>query len=161
MPSSRIHYFDWLRVAAVLGVVAYHALLPYTGEWLVNNRERSELLAAVVLLFETFGLGLLFLIAGASVRFALRTRTPRAFVRERAARLLVPFVVGTLLLSPMIWYIADVPGGTTAASYLEYLPTWPAIAASWDPIARTDQDFDVMTAETASVPWSGPGVDRR
>jgi len=131
MPAERIHYFDWLRAAAVLGVVLYHALLPFTGGWWINNAEQSELLDAVIFFFETFGLGLLFLLAGASVRFALRTRSMRAFLIERAARLLIPFVVGTLLLTPPIMYVAAVHDGSTSESFVAFLAGWPAGMIRW------------------------------
>src|SRR6059058_3270663 len=93
MVARRIHYFDWLRLIAVLGIVVYHALLPFSrGTWFIRNADRSDLLTTVLSLLETFGLPILFLIAGASARFALQNRSVRAFLAERAARLLVPFV---------------------------------------------------------------------
>lgn len=43
MPADRIHYFDWLRATAVVGVVVYHALLPFTGGgWMVNTARRAS-----------------------------------------------------------------------------------------------------------------------
>jgi hypothetical protein len=98
--ASRINYFDWMRGTAVLSIVAYHALLPFTGDWLVNDAEMSEVLGAALLLFETFGLGLLF-------------------------------VLGVLLFSPIIWYIAAIHGGSTSVSYPEYLATWPREIVAW------------------------------
>jgi glucan biosynthesis protein C len=130
--SGRIHYLDWLRAAAVVGVVAYHALLPFgTSKWHVNNAERSEVLTAALLVFETFGLGLLFLVAGASARFALRRRSPPAFLSERGRRILVPFVVGTFLLTPPMMYLAAVHDASTSESLPAFLAGWPAGAIAW------------------------------
>jgi peptidoglycan/LPS O-acetylase OafA/YrhL len=131
MAAERIHYFDWLRAAAVLGVVVYHALGPFTDGWWINNAERSELLTSAMLFFETFGLGLLFLLAGASVRFARRTRSAGELLRERAARLLIPFAVGALLFTPPMMYLAAVHDGSTSASFAVYLTEWPAWMARW------------------------------
>lgn len=130
-PAPRIPYFDWLRALAVVGIVVYHALLPFTDGWWINNAERSDLLTAVVLFFETFGLPLLFLIAGASASFALRSRTPGAFVRERATRLLVPYLVGVVLLTPPMMYLAAIHQGTTTHGFLAWLAGYPAYAADW------------------------------
>ncbi|MBP1705805.1 MAG: acyltransferase 3 [Chloroflexi bacterium] len=130
--SVRIHAFDWLRAAAVIGIVIYHSLLPFgLRDWHVNNGERSELLTAGLLVFETFGLGLLFLLAGASARFALRTRSNRQFLSERTARLLVPFAFWTLLLTPLTMYVTAVQDGGAPDSFLAYLASWPAGAIGW------------------------------
>lgn len=130
--GGRIHYIDWLRAGAVVGVVVYHSLLPFgMSEWHINNTERSGLLTTVLLVFETFGLGLLFLLAGASARFALHRRSPRAFLLERGKRILVPFFVGTLLLTPPMMYLEAVHHGSTSESLLTFLAAWPARAIAW------------------------------
>jgi peptidoglycan/LPS O-acetylase OafA/YrhL len=131
MPAERVHYFDWLRATAVLGVLVYHALMPFTDGWWINNDERSELLTTANIFFETFGLGLLFLLAGASVRFALDTRSPRQLVVERARRLLIPFAVGALTLTPLMLYLAALHEGSTTDSYLAFLAGFPAWVRAW------------------------------
>jgi glucans biosynthesis protein C len=131
--SPRIHYFDWLRAIAVLGVVVYHALLPFAKDgWFIRGAERSELLRAVVPLLETFGLPILFLLAGASARFALQRRSIRTFLTERAARLLVPFVVGTVLLTPPAGYVMGLHSGTVSGSFAAYLAAYPGIVFTYN-----------------------------
>jgi peptidoglycan/LPS O-acetylase OafA/YrhL len=126
-PALRIHYFDWLRAIAVLGVVVYHSVLPFARPWVIRNAETSDLLHAVVVLFETFGLAVLFLIAGAGVRWALQRRSTRAFLAERAKRLLVPFAVGAIVLVPPIYYIIGLHLGTLSISYPVFLVAYPSI----------------------------------
>jgi glucan biosynthesis protein C len=46
-----------------------------------------------------------FLVAGAGSWFALERRTARQYISERFKRLLIPFVVGTLLFSPIQMYL--------------------------------------------------------
>lgn len=136
MPAPRLPYFDWLRAIAVLGIVVYHALLPFANAvWFIKNDERSDLLAAIISVFQAFGLPILFLVAGASARFALQTRSVRAFLTERAARLLVPFVVGSLLMGPPVGYLAGVQNGTWSGSFLEFLPAYPRIVLDYNPNA--------------------------
>ncbi|HEU5203422.1 MAG TPA: hypothetical protein VFU17_03940, partial [Candidatus Limnocylindrales bacterium] len=81
---TRLHWIDWLRVGAVAGVFVYHTLRPFnTDGWHVKNGETSALLNAGTTFFAAFGLAVLFLLAGAGVRFALRKRTWQTFLRER------------------------------------------------------------------------------
>jgi peptidoglycan/LPS O-acetylase OafA/YrhL len=114
-----------LRVLAIAGVFVFHTLRPFnTDDWHVKNAETSDVLNAFTFFFASFGLAVLFLLAGAGVRFALRKRSWRTFLRERTTRLLVPFVVGTLLLSPLQGFIEATHKGTWSGSYLDYLPAW-------------------------------------
>jgi glucans biosynthesis protein C len=132
VPGQRIHYFDWLRAIAVLGVVVYHTFLPFArSTWLVRNAEQSDLLLAVVLLFETFGLAILFLIAGVSARFALQHRSVRVYLGERAGRLLLPFVVGALVVVPPTGYIIGRHIGTVSGSFLAYLMAHPSTVLAY------------------------------
>jgi peptidoglycan/LPS O-acetylase OafA/YrhL len=134
--GPRIHYFDWLRAIAVLGIVVYHALLPFASPaWFIRNREQSDLLMAVLSVFQTFGLPVLFLVAGASARFALQTRPVRAFLAERAARLLVPFVVGSLLMGPPVGYVSGLHNGTWSGSFLAFVAAYPRIVLGYNPDA--------------------------
>ena len=133
LQAQRIHYLDWLRGLAVLGVVIYHALLPFAKDhlWMIRDSEGSVLLMAVVGLFETFGLLILFLVAGASAGFALRTRSTGTFLAERAGRLLVPFVAGTVLLGPVTAYVTGLHDGTVSGSFLAFLSEYPGIVLEY------------------------------
>ena len=126
--DQRIHYFDWLRVFAVLGVVIYHALQPFaSASWFIVNDRVDPTLAVVVNVIAIFGMPVLFLIAGASAWFALRKRSLRAFLGERAQRLLLPFAVGTLVLGAINGYILGIFNGTAPASFFEYAVAYPGI----------------------------------
>ncbi len=100
--SQRLSYVDWLRVLAILGVFLFHAVHPFdVFDWEIKNAEQSMLVSLLVAFFVPWGMPLFFLISGASSSFALRRRTARQYVNERLRRLLIPFVVGAVLLSPM------------------------------------------------------------
>lgn len=123
--APRLHYVDWLRVFAIAGVFLFHTLRPFdTDDWHVKNPETSEALGALMGLFWSFGLAVLFLLSGAGARFALRRRSSRTFLRERTARLLVPFAAGTLLLSPVQGFIEATHKGAYGGSFIEYVEPW-------------------------------------
>jgi hypothetical protein len=53
--APRIHSFDWLRTLAVLGAVVAYTLLPFANiKWFVQNEEQSNVLAALILVFQTW-----------------------------------------------------------------------------------------------------------
>jgi surface polysaccharide O-acyltransferase-like enzyme len=105
--SVRLHYLDWLRVLATLGVFLFHAINVFSpAKFEINNAERSSLIMMIQAFFFPWGMPLFFLLAGAGSQFALRRRTAGQFTRERTLRLLVPLFTGTLLLGPVQLYLS-------------------------------------------------------
>lgn len=103
--SARLYYIDWLRVLAILMVFLFHAVHPFDfGDWQVKNVNQSEILTIILLLLAMWGMPFFFLVAGAGSWFALQKRTGRQYLRERFYRLLIPFIVGTILFSPIEYY---------------------------------------------------------
>lgn len=128
LPQRRISYFDWMRATAVVGVVVYHTLQPFGSiGWFISNAEISPVLTVIILALSSFGLPILFVVAGASARFALQQRSPRAFLVERARRLLVPFALGAIVFGPINGYTIGVFNGTVSQSFLEYVIAYPGI----------------------------------
>jgi peptidoglycan/LPS O-acetylase OafA/YrhL len=105
-PPVRLHYLDWLRVLAIFGVFLFHAVHPFdiSSDWTIKNAELSEAVTVFLGLLFPWGMPFFFLIAGAGSWFALRRRTAGQFATERLQRLLIPFVVGCVLLSPIMLY---------------------------------------------------------
>lgn len=103
--SARLHYLDWLRVLAILMVFLFHAVHPFDfGDWQVKNVDQSEILTIILLILSIWGMPFFFLVAGAGSWFALQKRSGRQYLRERFYRLLVPFIVGFILFSPIEYY---------------------------------------------------------
>lgn len=103
--TLRLHYLDWLRVVAILGVFLYHAVHPFDlTDWHIKNAEQSDLITAFLLFVSPWGMPFFFLIAGTGTWFALRKRSARQYLDERFRRLLIPFVFGCLLLTPVMLY---------------------------------------------------------
>ena len=89
------------------GIVLFHALSIYSAEPIYHLKSALPSPAASVLaeLLRIAIDPLFFVLAGWSAVASLRRRGAGAFVRERARRLLVPLVAGTVLLGPLIKYI--------------------------------------------------------
>ncbi|MFC2030911.1 acyltransferase family protein [Chloroflexota bacterium] len=100
--SVRLHYLDWLRVLAILGVFLFHSMRAFDEiPWEIKNAEQSGLATLFIIFFLPWGMPLFFFLSGAGTWFGLRRRTGRQYAVERVQRLLVPFIVGCLLLSPI------------------------------------------------------------
>jgi peptidoglycan/LPS O-acetylase OafA/YrhL len=102
----RLHYLDWLQVLAVLGVFLFHAVHPFDDlfDWHIKNAESSAAVNFFVGFFNLWGMPFFFLMAGATSWFSLRRRTPGRYVRERVTRLLIPFIIGSIVLTPIQAY---------------------------------------------------------
>jgi glucans biosynthesis protein C len=123
--TARRHDLDWLRVVAVLAVFVFHAAHPFDlFDWHVKNDQRSLALSLALGPFVPWGMGLLFLLAGAASRLALRSRTARQYLRERWRRLAIPFLVGSALLSPVQAGVEAVHQGRWSGSPLAFLAAW-------------------------------------
>ena len=125
--SVRLHYLDWLRVLAILGVFFFHAGRPFDAfPWEINNAEQSLFATIVFVFFVPWGMPLFFFLSGAGTWFALRRRTARQYAVERVQRLLIPFIVGCLLLTPVQGYFQwrhAVQAGVYAGTFWEGIQT--------------------------------------
>jgi glucan biosynthesis protein C len=123
--SVRLHYLDWLRVLAILMVFLFHAVHVFDyGGWQIKNADQSEILTIVLTLLSLWGMPFFFMVAGSASWFALQRRTPRQYATERMKRLLAPYVVGTLLFSPLqyyLWWLNTVQVRGQTWSFREFL----------------------------------------
>lgn len=136
MSRPRIHAVDWLRVLAVLVVFFGHIAHIFDVDATGSIKDVETSVAASVYVFFTiqWGIPLLFLLAGLSSWFSLRRRTHGEFVRERAERLLVPLVFGTIVLIPWNGYMNALNKGLYDGSFWGYLPlhltrTWEWVSS--------------------------------
>jgi len=122
--TMRLHYLDWLRVVLILGVFVYHAVSPFRAgfDWHITNPERSVTLTSILVFIWPWALPLFFLVAGAASMFALRRRSNRQYISERVARLLIPLVVGTILLSPLQAYLEALNEESYQGPFLSFIP---------------------------------------
>ncbi len=104
--QKRLHYLDWLRVLVVLGVFCAHIISIFDAfYWHMRTEQGTPGLEAFVAFSTQWGMSLLFLLSGASAWFALHSRTAAHFLGERFTRLLIPFLAGFIILSPVQVYV--------------------------------------------------------
>jgi hypothetical protein len=139
--TVRLHYLDWLRLLATLGVFIYHSARPFDlQDWMIKNTERSAVVTVIFVIFlGSWGMPLFFLMAGASSQFALRRRNGPQFASERIKRLVIPFIVGSILLTPFQVYIEWIHHGWYEGPFRAFIPTFidslpgPALSELFNP----------------------------
>jgi peptidoglycan/LPS O-acetylase OafA/YrhL len=100
------------------------------GNAQVTHFYRKRFALSILLTINPWGVPLFFLVAGAGSWFALRRRNNRQFIGERVDRLLIPFVVGSILLTPFQKYLEALHKSTYEGSFLNFIPEMLADFAS-------------------------------
>lgn len=98
--KQRYHFIDNLRWVVVLLVLLYHVFYNYNSLGIfgaIGGPEGSRGADIVMYPIYPWFMVLLFALAGASSRYALRGRTAKEFRRERTRKLLIPSTIGLLL----------------------------------------------------------------
>jgi len=109
--------FITMLVVAHHAVLAYHPFAPPPPASLVTqprfwqafpvvDAHRSTIFALFVGFNDTFFMSLMFLLSGLFVWHSLQRKDSARFVRDRLLRLGVPFLIATLLLSPLAYFPA-------------------------------------------------------
>jgi glucan biosynthesis protein C len=119
--DNRRHELDWLRVIAVLLLIYFHSARIFDfGDFYVKNGVLSKGLEAFVAFVDIWFMPLFFFIAGAASFYALKKRSGKQYAGERAKRLLVPFVFGTLVIAAPQVYIVLLQQPGYNQNYLQY-----------------------------------------
>lgn len=103
-PGDRQYYLDWLRIFAVLLLIPFHSALIFSqnpGDVVyVKDVLDSAGLKIFAGFLNTWHMPLLFFVSGAATWFGLGKRSPAAYIKERAMRLLIPFIFAIIFLVP-------------------------------------------------------------
>jgi hypothetical protein len=119
--SDRRHDIDSLRVGALGFLIVFHTLLVFTSSpWRVKSGHAGRWADQVVAILAPWRMSLVFLVAGIAARFLLDKRTWSQFIRNRALRLLIPFVFALAVIVPPQAYFASSNAGQLHQGYLEF-----------------------------------------
>jgi peptidoglycan/LPS O-acetylase OafA/YrhL len=134
----RRHELDWLRTAAVFGLIPFHTAIIFTsGSYdYVKNAQSSAMMDALTGFVSLWGIPVLFLVAGGAARYALAARGAARYLNERVMRLLIPFAFGMLLIVPLQIYIGRLsapPPPSLPDFYLGFLLTLLGVFAGHFP----------------------------
>jgi peptidoglycan/LPS O-acetylase OafA/YrhL len=141
--GARDASLDYLRAFIVLLVLLHHSMLAYVDFWRAQPRTFAITSAPIVdpghwagfdiiaMFNDTFFMALMFLLSGLFVWSSLERKGSGKFLRDRALRLGVPFVVAVGILAPLAYYpayavIGDHPGFRAYVHALLSLGYWPA-----------------------------------
>ena len=118
-PSARYHAFDALRGSMMLLGVALHSATAYStfpDVWWLKDPVTSRWADLFILWVHTFRLPLFFVMSGFFAALLFERRGAGGFLRNRAARLLLPFLLGMAAMFPFLklasvyaWFLARDP----------------------------------------------------
>ncbi|MGB8190603.1 MAG: acyltransferase family protein, partial [Chitinophagaceae bacterium] len=122
-PASRQAHLDWLRIFAIIGVLFFHAAMPFVAEesWHIKNKETSNVLLEFNFWLSRFRMPLLFFISGAVSYYMMQKRTAGSFIGLRFRRLFIPLLFGMLVIIPPQIYMERVAQGFTG-SFWDFYP---------------------------------------
>ena len=119
----RRHDIDALRALAFGLLILYHLGMLYVAEWTwhVKSSYLSETLQMPMLTVNRWRMDLIFLISGISSALLFAKFSTRDFVKQRARRLILPFVFGCLVIVPIQPYCQGVINGLVEPGFWTFL----------------------------------------
>jgi len=133
---ERRHDLDWLRVGAFGLLIFYHIGMFYvTWDWHVKSPYAAPFLEPLMGLINPWRLGLLFLISGVALRFAMDKATMGKFLPQRLRRLGIPILFGVFAwVMPQAFFELYYKG-----------ETGPDMLAFWWQYLDFDTEFSIIT----------------
>ena len=122
MKSERVHYIDNLRWITISLLVIYHACMAY-NTWGEKNYiffKDLKPLAFIVVLISPWFMPLMFLLAGVSASYSLSKRGYGKFIGERFKRLGIPLLIGLIINTPVLSYIADITHNRYEGNFIQH-----------------------------------------
>jgi peptidoglycan/LPS O-acetylase OafA/YrhL len=122
---QRRYDLDWLRVLAILTIFVFHSGRFFDREdWHVKNPTTYFGMDVWTYFLAAWIMPLVFVISGASIFYALGKGGVGRFVRDRALRLLVPWLVGACTHIALQVYLEYRFWGRFSGSFWAFLPRY-------------------------------------
>lgn len=107
--QNRRYDIDWVRVITIGLLLIYHIAIGFQlwGVMIgfITNSKPWESLWVPMAMLNVWRIPLLFFVSGMGVYFALQKRNWKELIKERASRILIPFVFGMLFIVPLHMYL--------------------------------------------------------
>jgi glucans biosynthesis protein C len=105
---SRYHALDSLRASMMFLGIVLHAMVAYAynSPWLIRPLERTKLFDPAILFIHAFRMPVFYAMAGFLTALLLERYGWRRAIVNRFWRIAVPFVLGCLLLVPLMFFLA-------------------------------------------------------
>ena len=106
---ERRYDIDWLRVIAIGLLLIYHIGIAFQP-WgimiaFIQSDESLSWLWTPMSLLNVWRIPFLFFVSGMGIAFAMKKRSVKELLFERAKRILVPYIFGLLCIVPLHWLI--------------------------------------------------------
>lgn len=100
----RKYYLDNVRWMIIVLVVIHHVVCIFNSTGIVMNFNARGIPAIDAFAYFVYPwfMPCMFLIAGISARYSLIRRSDKQFLKERVNKLLIPFIVGMLIIAPLV-----------------------------------------------------------
>lgn len=126
MEPKRLYYIDWLRVLVILSLIPFHAALTYLRYGTVYIKAPVSGVSALPFLIVSVPLGdffmtLLFFVSGVASFYSFKQKGSGMYARERAKKLMLPFLLGFIFLCPATAYLQALYEGF-AGGFLSFIP---------------------------------------
>lgn len=113
--QPRFHHLDALRATAMLLGIVLHASLAYTGgPWIVRDEGHTGF-SVVFFAIHGFRMQLFFLLSGFFTALLWRRLGLVGLLKQRAARIALPLLVGMFTIVPLVWLVVLLAGAAEAA----------------------------------------------
>ncbi len=105
---DRLHSLDALRGIMMLLGIVLHAAITYSTmptesfSWYLHDQQRNPAFDVLIIFIHSFRIPLFFLLSGFFTHLVLTRKGQLHFVRSRIRRILVPFVLAFLVLTPVV-----------------------------------------------------------
>lgn len=109
-PTERLHALDALRAVAMMLGVWLHAALPFVAGvpfffWPFLEPTKSAPIAHSVTIIHSWRMETFFLLSGFFTAMLVARRGGMATLRQRAARVLIPFVIAMVTIQPLCAFV--------------------------------------------------------
>jgi surface polysaccharide O-acyltransferase-like enzyme len=132
--ETRYHYLDNIRALAMFAGILFHASLAYSplfyNLWFTSGNETSASIDIVGSFIHLFRMPIFFLVSGFFAIMLLQKRGIPGFLKNRAMRILLPFILffpilATTILLLMGWAMENIENLSPMLQFVKTMPNNP------------------------------------